>query len=510
MKLNEALQKAVREFGVNILQEKRLAALLSDYRAFDDLREMREVIQAVPDDPHTKEICSLAAEDGDPDYREAADGLRNSLREGKHFRKELADLAADGILFALGVGKTSDGLPAEVPADAGTAKAAVTVSAAPAGAEASAKGRSGKGGLLFWRTLRLSLILPLMLLSPSFWGDFLAVLLWCAAFSVCWPLSCLFGENYFRPLGILLGYIASTWAVKSSYAERLTARLGDTEAMTRLGNRYCSGKGVRQDFDEAAKWYRKALWKGSAEARCGLGLMYLSGKGVVRDTGKALKWLQESADLGFAGAMKSLGDMYAGGDGVPQDDEAAADWYRNAAEHGSADAEYIMGEMYSEGRLVPAMTGWLPDGTGRQRSRGMRMRSISSEACTEMVSGSGRTRRRRAGGTAGPQGHAGWMPKAAMPRRSASSASCTRTGSESGAISRGQRTGTERPPLRAMPRLRSGSTRCAMLTRFRELLCPPQKPRPRGFRFLCTERCSRAQLSYILAGRTTDPERQGH
>ena len=357
MKLNEALQKAVREFGVNILQEKRLAALLSDYRAFDDLREMREVIQAVPDDPHTKEICSLAAEDGDPDYREAADGLRNSLREGKHFRKELADLAADGILFALGAGKTSDGLPAEVPADAGTAKAAVTVSAAPAGAEASAKGRSGKGGLLFWRTLRLSLILPLMLLSPSFWGDFLAVLLWCAAFSVCWPLSCLFGENYFRPLGILLGYIASTWAVKSSYAERLTARLGDTEAMTRLGNRYCSGKGVRQDFDEAAKWYRKALWKGSAEARCGLGLMYLSGKGVARDAGKALKWLQESADLGFAGAMKSLGDMYAGGDGVPQDDEAAADWYRNAAEHGSAEAQYILGEMYSEGKLVPRNDG---------------------------------------------------------------------------------------------------------------------------------------------------------
>ena len=357
MKLNEALQKAVREFGVNILKEKRLAALLSDYRAFDDLREMREVMQAVPDDPHTKEICRLAAEEGEPDYREAADGLRNSLREGKHFRKELADLAADGILFALGAGKTSDGLPAEVPADAGTAKAAVPVSAAPAGAEASVKSRHGKGGILFWRIARLSLILPLMLLSPSFWGDLLAVLLWCAAFSVCWPLSCLFGENYFRPLGILLGYIASTWAVKSSYAERLTARLGDTEAMTRLGNRYCSGKGVRQDFDEAAKWYRKALWKGSAEARCGLGLMYLSGKGVVRDTGKALKWLQESADLGFAGAMKSLGDMYAGGDGVPQDDEAAADWYRNAAEHGSADAEYIMGEMYSEGRLVPRNDG---------------------------------------------------------------------------------------------------------------------------------------------------------
>ena len=357
MKLNEALQKAVREFGVNILKEKRLAALLSDYRAFDDLREMREVMQAVPDDPHTKELCRLAADDGEPDYHQAADGLRNSLLKGHHFRKELADRATDGILFALGAGKTSGELPAEVTADAGTAKAAVPVSAAPAGADASEKGRSGKGGLLFWRIARLSLILPPLLLSPSFWGDFLAVLLWGAAFPVCWPLSRLFGENYFVPLRELKGYLSCTWAVKSSYAERLTAVLGDTEAMTRLGNRYCSGKGVRQDFDEAAKWYRKALWKGSAEARCGLGLMYLAGKGVARDAGKALKWLQESADLGFAGAMKSLGDMYAGGDEVPQDDEAAADWYRNAAEHGSAEAQYIMGEMYSEGKLVPRNDG---------------------------------------------------------------------------------------------------------------------------------------------------------
>lgn len=358
MKLNEALQKAVREFGVSILQEKRLTALLSDYRAFDDLREMREVMQAVSDDPHTREICRLAAEDGEPDYRNAADGLRNSLRERQHFRKDLADLAADGILFALGAGTPSGEMPAKDPEAAGTAKPPVPAGqSSPAVAQASVKSRSGKGGILFWRMARLYLILPLMLLSPSFWGDFLAVLLWGAAFPVCWPLSRLFGENYFRSLRILLGYIASTWAVKSSHAERLTAVLGDTEAMSNLGRRYCSGNGVGQDFDEAAKWYRKALWKGSAEARCGLGLLYLSGKGVGRDPGKALKWLQESADLGFAGAMKSLGDMYAGGDGVPQDDEAAADWYRNAAEHGSADAEYIMGEMYSEGRLVPRNDG---------------------------------------------------------------------------------------------------------------------------------------------------------
>ena len=358
MKLNEALQKAVREFGVSILQEKRLTALLSDYRAFDDLREMREVMQAVSDDPHTREICRLAAEDGEPDYRNAADGLRNSLRERQHFRKDLADLAADGILFALGAGTASAEKPDNGSAAEGTVKPPVPAGqSSPAVAQASVKSRSGKGGILFWRMARLFLIMPLMLLSPSFWGDFLAVILWGAAFLVCWPLSRLFGENYFRPLGILLGYIASTWAVKSSHAERLTAVLGDTEAMTRLGNRYCSGNGVGQDFDEAAKWYRKALWKGSAEARFGLGLLYLSGKGVGRDPGKALKWLQESADLGYAGAMKSLGDMYAGGDGVPQDDEAAADWYRNAAEHGSADAEYILGEMYSEGKLVPRNDG---------------------------------------------------------------------------------------------------------------------------------------------------------
>ena len=119
-------------------------------------------MQAVPDDPHTKEICRLAAEDWEPDYHQAADGLRNSLREGKHFRKELADIAADGILFALGAGTSSGEMPAKAPAAVGTAKPPVPVGqSSPAGAQASVKGKSRNGGILLWRIVRLSLILPL-------------------------------------------------------------------------------------------------------------------------------------------------------------------------------------------------------------------------------------------------------------------------------------------------------------------------------------------------------------
>ncbi len=36
MKLEEALRKIIRQFGVSVLQEKRLMFILSDFRAFND------------------------------------------------------------------------------------------------------------------------------------------------------------------------------------------------------------------------------------------------------------------------------------------------------------------------------------------------------------------------------------------------------------------------------------------------------------------------------------------
>ena len=36
MKLNESLRKIIRQFGTNVLSEKRLLFILSDFRAFEE------------------------------------------------------------------------------------------------------------------------------------------------------------------------------------------------------------------------------------------------------------------------------------------------------------------------------------------------------------------------------------------------------------------------------------------------------------------------------------------
>ncbi len=50
-----------------------------------------------------------------------------------------------------------------------------------------------------------------------------------------------------------------------------------------LGLIYAKGQGVKQDFAEAANWYRKAAEKGNAFAQTNLGLFYA--QGPRRDAG---------------------------------------------------------------------------------------------------------------------------------------------------------------------------------------------------------------------------------
>ena len=41
MKLQEALWKVIRQFGVSVIQEKKLISFLADYKAFEDYPAMR-------------------------------------------------------------------------------------------------------------------------------------------------------------------------------------------------------------------------------------------------------------------------------------------------------------------------------------------------------------------------------------------------------------------------------------------------------------------------------------
>ena len=77
---------------------------------------------------------------------------------------------------------------------------------------------------------------------------------------------------------------------------------------------YDEGDGVPQDFEEAAKWYRKAAEQGNAKAQCSLGLMYASGtytdgKVVEVNDVKAYAWFNLAVANGY-GVAKRVKDAF--------------------------------------------------------------------------------------------------------------------------------------------------------------------------------------------------------
>jgi uncharacterized protein len=131
---------------------------------------------------------------------------------------------------------------------------------------------------------------------------------------------------------------------------RPLAEAGDARALSILGLlHYYGGRGVMPDYQEAAKWFRRAADQGDVAAPLYLGIMFAGGQGVPQDHAEAAKWFRRAADQGDAAAPLYLGIMFAGGQGVPQDHAEAAKWFRRAADHGNAEAMYNLGLAYATG-----------------------------------------------------------------------------------------------------------------------------------------------------------------
>ncbi len=182
----------------------------------------------------------------------------------------------------------------------------------------------------------------------------------------------------------LVAYDKNDYAAASSIFRAL-AEQGDVEAQTKLGAMYRDGRGVPQNFEEAAKWFLKAVEQGDAEAQIILCQMYESNKGIPKYFEKALdcyynaaeegnveaqnwmgftatraqdyeiaiRWYREAAEQGSAKAQNALGGMYWSGQGVPQDYGKAVTWFRKAAEQGSASDQAVVGWAYQKGKGVP-------------------------------------------------------------------------------------------------------------------------------------------------------------
>jgi TPR repeat protein len=110
------------------------------------------------------------------------------------------------------------------------------------------------------------------------------------------------------------------------------AERGHAESQMWLGHAYQTGRGSRQDYAEAARWYRLAAAQGNAESQCNLGVLYQNGQGVPQDYVEAAKWFHSAAVQGHAIAQFNLAGLYEAGFGVPSDNVEAAKWYRRAAD----------------------------------------------------------------------------------------------------------------------------------------------------------------------------------
>jgi TPR repeat protein len=159
---------------------------------------------------------------------------------------------------------------------------------------------------------------------------------------------------------------------------------GDAEAQCVLGDSYYEGKGVPQDYTQAAFWWHKAAEQGLANAQYNLGAWYEEGEnqGVPQDDTQvafwrrkirawrayinsvdfhnskhwrftqAAFWYRKAAEQGDVDAQYNLGSLYYDGRGVPHDYAQAVLWFRKAAERGDSDAQDELGDLYLSGEGV--------------------------------------------------------------------------------------------------------------------------------------------------------------
>ena len=173
---------------------------------------------------------------------------------------------------------------------------------------------------------------------------------------------------------------------------RAAAVEGDADAMMQLGLCYVYGQGgVGVDFDEAVRWYKRALEapnppqdlycnfancyltgsgvpvnlpeavrllrlgaeKGDPEATYLLGMRMLHGEGTACDPAGAFKWFKKAADMGQMEAQCNVGCCLLDGVGAPADKAAGAMYLRRAAEKGDALAMNNLAGCYLDGEGVP-------------------------------------------------------------------------------------------------------------------------------------------------------------
>ena len=130
------------------------------------------------------------------------------------------------------------------------------------------------------------------------------------------------------------------------------AESGDVVSMVKVGETYLSSDyGLKQDYREALRWFKKAADKGNAEAMAALGGLYSRGDGVEKNQEEAFKWSLKAAQKGDLDAQYFVGLCYYDGQGIEEDLTKAVQWLGKAMDRGHDEAKDKLVEMHLKGEL---------------------------------------------------------------------------------------------------------------------------------------------------------------
>jgi TPR repeat protein len=132
--------------------------------------------------------------------------------------------------------------------------------------------------------------------------------------------------NFCLTVALLLGSAGVSWSAdfqkgvaayeRRDYATALLewtplAEQGDAEAQRSLGEMYRQGNGVRQNYRDAAWWFRLAAEQENTSAQVKLGEAYSSGSGVPQDNMYAYMWWSIAASSWNRDAIKNRDNVAA-------------------------------------------------------------------------------------------------------------------------------------------------------------------------------------------------------
>lgn len=112
------------------------------------------------------------------------------------------------------------------------------------------------------------------------------------------------------------------------------AESGNPSAQVLVGLMYNQGNFVKQDNNEAEKWYVLASKQDFVPAKWRLAMLYYHGSGLTQNYQKAADLYHSAAKQGDVYSQKALGEMYSKGFGVTKDNILAYIWFQISKDNG--------------------------------------------------------------------------------------------------------------------------------------------------------------------------------